>query len=164
MIIDYALVAVAAVVVLIIMFLRTNAAISYFALCAGTVLVASSGDNAGLIASSLTSGFNYSADIAKIALLLLPLIVLAVILRGQVHKTLLPLSFIPAVCTALLGILFVYPFLSKGLAGSISATETWDLLNQYRELIVGVGVVSSVVMITLTNKTPKDKHSKHHGH
>lgn len=158
--IEYILMGVMAALVLGLMILRTNTAICFLALCAGSVLLSSSGDNVSLLASSLTSGISTSTNVARIILLLTPFAVCAIMLRHHVHKSLMPLAFIPAVCTALLAVIFVTPLLSDGTEGSIVATETWEILIQYQELLMGLGLVTSIVLLAFTIKKPHEKHHK----
>lgn len=158
--IEFALLAAMAAVVVVLIFLRTNTAIGYLALCAGSVLLLSSGDNVGLVASSLTSGMSSAAMIAKIALLVTPLVICSILLRKQVSRWLLLFSLVPAVCVAFLGTVLIVPLFSDGLRTSIQATDTWSLLVQYQETFTGIGLVASIMMIAMTIKNPHDKHKK----
>ena len=159
--IEYVLLAAMAAAVLIMLLLRTNTAIGFLALCAGSVLLGSSGANSALIASSLTSGLDTSANIVRILLLFVPLLVFVVILRFHLKKSLLPLAFIPAVATAFLGAIFVAPELSDGTEGALANTQTWALLLQYQDIIVVLGLVASLVLVLMTAKKPLDrKHKK----
>ena len=151
--------AMAAVVVLLLV-LKTNTAVCFLALCAGSVLLSASGDNIGLVATSLTSGAGLSSNIAQILLLLVPLLVCMVVMRAQLHRAMLPISFFPAVCTALLGALFVIPLLPDNVKQAVTSGQTWSLLQQYQISIVGLGLVISLVMVALTSKKSSDKHKK----
>ncbi len=158
---EYILLAGVVALVIGLLLLRTHTAICFLALCAGSVLLGVSGDNVGLVASSLTSGMSSAAMVARIVLLFVPLTVCAVLLRGYLSKGLLPLAFIPAVCTALLGVIMLAPLLPAGAERSIASSQTWDLLRQYHETVVGVGLVASTVLIAMTIKRPHSKHKKH---
>lgn len=160
--VDYILMGAIAAVIVLLLILRTNTAICFLALCAGSVLLSTSGQNMSLIASSLTSGMDSSTNIIQIVLLFVPLIVTAVLLRNHVSKGLVPLGFVPAFCTACLGVIFVTPLLADGAESAIVATETWKLLIQYQEVIVGMGLVLSLVLIAMTVRKPHDKHHKKH--
>lgn len=160
--IEYTLLAAMAAAIVLLLFLRTNTAVGYLALCAGSVLLLSSGDNVGLVASSLTSGMNSAAMIAKVVLLFAPLVVCSVLLRGQISRWLLVFSLIPALCISFLGTVLVVPLLSDGLRTTIQATDTWSLLVQYQETFTGVGLVASIIMISMTIRQPHGKHKKHH--
>lgn len=160
--VEYILLASMAAVVLALLWLRTNTAICFLALCAGTVLLMMSGNNMSLIASSLTSGLSSSTNVIRIILLFAPMVVCAVILRNHLPKSKLPLAFIPAVATALLGAIFIAPELADGLEQTLANTETWKVLIQYQEAIVALGLVTSIVMIATTLKKPEEKHKKGH--
>lgn len=159
---EYVLLAGMVAVVLILLILRTHTAIGFLALCAGFVLLGVSGDNVGLMAASLTSGMGSAAMTARIVLLFVPLVVCSVLLRGYLKKSLLPLALVPAVCTALLGVIMLMPLLPDGTEQSIVSTQTWLLLEQYHEMVVGIGLVASTVLIAMTIKRPHDKHKKRH--
>lgn len=158
---EYILMGVMAAATLGLLLLRTNTAVCFFALCGGSVLLSASGENASLVATSLTSGNGTSSNVVKIALLLSPLIVCAVLLRHQLPKGLLPMAFIPAVATALLAVLLTIPLLPEGSQLSIKLTETWEVLTQYQEPITGVGLIVSVVLLALSLKRPGKHHKKH---
>jgi hypothetical protein len=158
---EYIMLGVMAAVVLVQVILRTNTAIAFFALCAGSVLLTSTGDNASLVASSLTSGIDTSTNVVKVILLLTPLAVCIVMLKKHISSALLPLALIPAICTALLGGIFVTPLLSDGTEGAVVQTKSWEVLMQYQELIVVIGLVTSIVIVGLTIKKPHNaKHKK----
>lgn len=159
---EYVLLAGMAAVVVLLLFLRTNTAVGYLALCAGSVLLLSSGENAGLVATSLTSGMGAAGVIAKLALLFAPLAVCAVLLRGQMSKAMLLLGILPAACIAFLGAVLAVPVLPDGVRSSIQSTGTWDLLVQYQEAFTGIGLVASILLISLSLKRPHDKKKKHH--
>lgn len=158
---EYILLAVAAAIVVIMLVMRTHTAICFLALCAGSVLLGVSGDNVALLASSLTSGMSYAAMTARIILLFVPLAVCVVALRGYIRKSLLPLAFVPAVSTALLAVMLSVPLLTDSTETTLRQTETWAILVQYQEFIVGVGMVAALALIIATIKKPQGKHKKH---
>lgn len=158
--IEYVLLGAMAAVILAMLALRTNTAICFLALCAGSVLLSSSGVNFSLVASSLTSGMDTSTNVARIVLLFAPLVVCMVALRKHLKKYQVVLGFIPAVATAMLGAIFVAPELSDGTEGALAGTQTWEILMQYQEFIVAFGLVASIILIVLTVKKPQEKHKK----
>lgn len=160
--VEYVMLAAMAAMVVLLLFLRTNTAVAYLALCAGSVLLLSSGDNIGLVASSLTSGMSAAATIAKMVLLFAPLVVCAFLLKSQVKGAMLVLGFLPAVCVAFLGTVLAVPLLSESARANVQATETWGLLVQYQEAFTGIGLIVSIIMIAMTLKKPHDRHKKKH--
>lgn len=155
--VEYVLLASMSAVVVGLLFLRTNTAIVYLAMCAGSVLMLSSGENLGLVATSLTSGMSAAAVFAKFVLLFTPMVVCAVLLKRQVSRWLFVFSIIPAVCTACLGAVLAVPLLSEPVQQSVMVTTLWQILVQYQEMITGVGLVSALMLISMTVK----KHQKH---
>ncbi len=158
--IEYILLASMAIVVTFMLLLRTNTAICFLALCAGSVLLVASGDNLSLVANSLTSGIDTSTNISRILLLITPFLVCAVMLRFHLKTTQLLPAMIPAVASALLAAIYIVPELSIGTQNTLKNTETWSLLTQYQEAIIVIGLVSSLFMIFLTVKRPEPKHKK----
>lgn len=157
---EYVLLGAMALIIVVLLYLRSNAAVCFLALCAGSVLVASSGDNMSLVASSLTSGMSLAAYIAQIILMTVPFLACIYITRGQVPRSLMLFSLIPAVCAALLASVLIVPLLMPEVETQVTATQTWEVLMQYKEPITGVGVVSSIILLSFTVKKPKDKHKK----
>lgn len=149
-----------AVFTIFLLFLRTNAAVCFLALCAGSVLVEFSGTNVALIASSLSSGASFAPHAAEIALLLVPMLVCAIFLRGQLPKPMVILGFFPALATSLLALLLIVPLLPDDVASKVVSTETWSVITQYQELTVGVGVTMSVVLLAMMAKRSHDKHKR----
>ncbi len=158
--VEYIILIVAAIVAVTLVFFRVNTALCFLALCAGSVLVKFSGDNMGLMASSLTSGMDFASNAAEIILLFLPVVVCAFITRGQFTKALVPLSIVPALCMGLLAAIFINPLLAGGASEVMNNTETWSLVEQYQEFIVGVGIVVSIILISMSTKRPDKKHKK----
>lgn len=159
---EYILLAAMSAVVILLLFLRTNSAVCYLAMCAGSVLLLSSGENVGLVAQSLTSGMSSAATVAKFVLLFAPLVVCSFLLRGQVSKWLLAFSMIPAICTAFLAAVLAVPLLSEATQASIQATETWEMLVQYQEAFTGIGLVASLILISMTIRRPHEKRKGKH--
>lgn len=155
--IEYALLAAVAALTIALLFFRTHTAICFLALCAGSVLLGVSGDNAALMASSLTSGMSSAATIARVILLFVPLTICAVALRGYIKGPLLMLAFLPALCVSLLSAILLVPLLGDGLEAQIHSTASWDILVQYQEAIFGIGLVASLSLIVSTIKKPKEK-------
>ncbi|MDQ3123930.1 MAG: hypothetical protein M3Q14_04590 [bacterium] len=162
--VEYILMGAMAALIVLMLALRTNTAICFLAVCAGSVLLESSGENLSLIATSVTSGLSTSTNVMRIVLLTTPLAVCVIMLRKQMPTALLPMAFVPAVCSVMLGTIYLAPLLSEGTQGSIAATETWKLLIQYQEPIVGLGLVVSIVLLALTIKKPHDKRQKKSKH
>lgn len=159
----YALIVLIAIVVLLQLLLRTNTAVVFFAVCAGSVLVTAAGKDTDLLAHSLGSSVQVSTNVAQAAVALLPAIISAILLRKRISKTRLFMAVVPAFCSALVGLTIVYPFLSWSFQNTLTSSKGWPLIAQYYELIVVVGIISSLVVLALTlpKNHHKDGHKKH---
>ncbi|MDB5182571.1 MAG: hypothetical protein JWO47_355 [Candidatus Saccharibacteria bacterium] len=157
----YALIVIIAIVVALQLLLRTNTAVVFFAVCAGSVLVAAAGKDTDLLAHSLGGKLQVSTNVAQAAVMLFPAIISAILLRKRIKKPLLIMAVVPALCSALVGLTIVYPFLSGSFQNTLTASTGWPLIAQYYELIVVVGIVSSLLVLALTiPKHHKDDHHK----
>jgi hypothetical protein len=158
--VEYILLACMAAVVIVMLALRTHTAICFLALCAGSVLLLSSGENMSLIASSLTSGVDASANFVRIILLLAPVVICIIMLRGYLKKSFTIFAFVPAVATVFLMTLLVIPELSTSAQTTLRATETFQLLTQYQEVIIALGLATSLFLILISMKKPESAHKK----
>jgi len=157
--VEYIILGTMALVTVMLLMLRTNTGVVFLSLCAGTMLLNATGADASLFASSLSSGADISGSVAKIAVLLLPAVITSLFLRKHVSHGQILITFVPAVATAMLGVLLVVPLLSSSVQASVGSTEVWSMLTQYQGTIVTIGIVSSIICIVLTVKKPH--HVKH---
>ncbi len=153
-----------ALVAVILFFLRTNTAIVFLSLCAGSVLLNATGAEASLVASSLSSGSAVSTDITKIALLTAPAIITAIVLRKHVKGARALVGFIAGMCAGLLGAALVVPLLSSTLQAQIGSTESWDLLTAYQSTVITVGMVASIGTLAFTVAKPHAKPGRKKSH
>ncbi len=162
--IEYILLGAVSGVAILLLLMRTNTGVVFLSLCAGTLLLNATGSDGSLFATSLGNNTEISGSIAKIALLVLPALVSAILLKKQVTHSKFFLTVLPAACTALLGLLLIVPLLSNSAQASVAGTQFWEMLNQYQAMIVTVGIVTSVVCVALTSRRahhPGEKSKKH---
>jgi len=94
-------------------------------------------------------------------LVLLPGILSALLLRKRVPQTKMLFAVIPAFCAAVVGLTLVFPFLSPSFQATLSDGKGWNLLVDNYELLVIIGIISSLFTIALTiPKHHKDGHHK----
>ncbi len=151
--------------VLLLMLLRSNAAVVFLALCAGLVLNDNIGSDARFAASLvLPKNTSLLTQIVSISLILLPAIVAMVELRKKVSGLKLALGAIPAAATGLLVALSVVPYLSPITREAIRRTQIWNEVFGLRGLIIGVGVLFSIVLLRPKHISKEDKkhHKSHH--
>lgn len=157
----YALIAVIAIITFSLVLLRTNSGVVFLAVCAGSVLLNAFGKDTNLLANSFGSTVSVSTNALQAAFVLMPGVVSALLLRKRVPKSRILLAVIPAFCTAVVGLTLVYPFLSGSFQNTLVDSKGWSLIAQFYELVVIVGIVSSLTIITFTiPKHHQDKHKK----
>ena len=146
---------------LLVLFLRTNAAILFFVLCGASTLQTYLDKDVSSFASSLMPGKN--AQIVTIALFVLPFIVAAIAFRHTVTKSHLLMHLVLGL---LVGgsLVFVGPqFLSPGVAGTIHASEPYHVLQPYSSIVIASAFLMSVVFLWISHPKHHDG-KKHHGH
>ena len=157
----YALIALISVVSLALLLMRTNTAVVFLSVCAGSVLLGAMGKDTDILAHSFTSGPGVSSNLVQATLVLLPGIVSAVFLMRRVPKNKMLFLIIPAVAATVVGLTLVYPFLTGSFQKTLTASKGWSLIAQYYEFIVAVGIVSSLFTIALTMPRHHKKEDKH---
>lgn len=165
---EVTLAAIVAVPVLILMFLRINAALVFLSLCLGDVLVQFVAPDANsfmeLFSAHVPEGVDTGNDNIKIFLLLLPVILTAIFMIRTVRgKGRLALNLLPAMGVGLLGALLIVPLLPPGLSHNIVNSSLWSQAQRAQDLIVGMSAL--ICLLVLWLQRPKtggeDKHSKH---
>ncbi|CAN5444663.1 hypothetical protein BH10PAT3_BH10PAT3_1550 [soil metagenome] len=161
----YALIVLIALVVALQLFFRTNTAVVFLAVCAGSVLLSAAGKDTDLLARSVGSSVKVSSNAVQAIVVLLPGLISGVLLRKRIPKSKMLLAIVPAVCAAVVGLTLVYPFLTSSFQATLTASRGWSLIAQYYEFIVVAGIVASLLTIALTipkeHKDGKHKKGKH---
>jgi hypothetical protein len=161
----YLLIIIISLLVLVQLMLRTNTAVVFMAVGAGTILLNATGTDTDLLARSISSGMTVSSNMVQAAVLLLPAVVSAIVLRKRVSKSKILFTVVPAFCAAIIALTLVYPFLSPGLQSNLANSEGWTLIAQYYQFIVVLGILSSLITVTVTipkaHKTGTTKKGKH---
>ncbi len=159
---DIVLLACLAVPVVLILFLKTNTAVVFFSLCAGSVLV-----NYGAV-SVLTFADSFSANpsagldgVIRVGLLLLPAVFSTLLLRKSFPTSKIVLFAPPAVAVGLTGLLLAVPVLPGGIQHNVMQSNVWDQVNKFRDIIIlGSFAVSLLALWAGKAKIHKGKHSK----
>jgi asparagine N-glycosylation enzyme membrane subunit Stt3 len=141
------LIALLAAPVIVLMFLRVNAALVFLSLCLGSVLVQFVGSDAAIIVSSTSiqhSSIPSSQEYVDLFLLLLPVVLTTVIMIRSVRGTLrLAYNLLPAVGVGALLALLAVPLLSASLTSSITTLQPWhELANLQTSIISGSALLA----------------------
>jgi hypothetical protein len=165
---DVILAAIVLVPVVLLMFLRINAALVFLSLCLGSVLVQFIAPDAytflTLFSAHVPKGLDEGNDTIKLILLLFPVVLTAVFMIKTVRgKTKSALNLLPAAGVGLLGGLLVVPLLPPGLSHNIINSSSWAEVAKAQDLIVGASALVCLFVLWLQRpKTGHDKHDKHH--
>ncbi len=163
------LVVLLAAPIIVLTFLRINAAQIFLSLCLGNILVEFIGQDAAKIltsASANTYGSEPSLGYLNLALLLLPVVATGLIMIHSVRGgAKVAFNILPAVGVSLLGALLAVPLLPGGLTGSILELPLWRELENLQTLILSISAMLSLLFMWM--QRPKhgagdDKHGKHH--
>lgn len=159
----YALIVLIALVTAVLLLIRTNTAIVFLAVCAGSVLLSAAGRDTDILAHSFGTGTQISSNVVQAVLVLLPGIISAIALIKRIPKHKMLLAVVPALCSAIVALTLVYPFLTYSFQKTLTDSKGWSLIAQYYQPIVVLGIVASLFTIALTMpKNHKDgKHKKH---
>lgn len=151
-----------AVVAVIMLGVRTNAAVVFFSLCAGSVLASQLGSEASLISSTVISDGELNHGIIYSVLIIAPSLLSAFFLRKSVSSSKLLANVLPAAAFVMLLILLVTPQLPADVREVIvNDNITWDYLQQFQPIILMVGMLSSIFMLWVNQKTDKKSKKKH---
>jgi hypothetical protein len=157
---------IVAVVAVVLLAIRTNAALVLFALTGGAVILQFANKNIayvnGHIEKSLVpSQFAISTPSIELAILLVPPIIAAALIKHNQGPAKWPLQVAPAIATGILGVLLVTPLLSSSLQHSITQGKFWSLSQQYQIPVVAICVLSALVVVILSSYSGHGS-SKHH--
>ncbi|HSX47588.1 MAG TPA: hypothetical protein VLF63_02330 [Patescibacteria group bacterium] len=154
---------VAIIPVILLMWLRVNAAIVFLSLCLGDVLVQFVAPDANqflaLFSAHVPHGLDNGNDLIKILLLTLPVILTAIFMIRTIHGyPKLILNLLPALGVGLLGSLLITPLLPKGVSHSILTSSLWSHIKNAQALIVSGSAIICLLILWL--QRPKTGHKK----
>jgi hypothetical protein len=147
---------------LLLLLLRTNTAVVFFSLCAGSVLVNYGGDTVITFADSFfVHGSAVVDSYLQIGLLFVPALLSTILLRKSFKKSKLIIFALPAFAVSLTGLLLVVPLLPGGVQHNVMATDIWKQVDSYRDFIILVSFVASLVVLWISKPSHKEKGKKH---
>jgi len=141
------------------MIFRVSTSHVFFSLMAGELLARYFGSEAKVILDALTRNHNVGAY-AELAVLVLPMILTAVLLKGSLSKGKAALHFAPLLVTGIVFAAFVLPILPVAAQDQVKTIEAGRQLLNTSNLIVGGVVLLQLVALWLLNGGKG--HSKKH--
>ncbi len=143
--------------------LRVNPVYMYLSVVVSKILLIFVGDDAAVAAGGFIKGQN-SQMFSSLFLLVLPLILTMLILRGGLHKPQI-LILVPAFIAVGASLyIFALPQLTAGIIGTVLASEVGKTINSSQDLIVAASGVIVMVVMWIVNRPHQEhhKHKKHH--
>lgn len=143
----------------IILRLRVPSFVAFFSLLIGQMLATEASSDVYEFISSLLNipEFRY----VQLALLLLPLLLTILLLKGRVAGSKLAIEFLPALFVAATTVALLYPFVPE-LQESINQATEYKT-EYYKTIIIGAASISGLLSAWLTYPKPHaDKHGKKH--
>ena len=159
MLITVVTIAIAVSPLVLTLFLRTNGALAFLSLCAGSVLVKYAGDDVTLIASALFRSNGSTDEIARLLLLGVPMIMTLLLFRRTTQTRHMLLQLLSAAFAGLAALILVQPILNADVQTQVAATSLSINVRSYEGFIFALGVIVS----TFTLWVSRSKHGSDHG-
>lgn len=138
--------------------LRVSTSHLFFSLMAGELLARYFAHDVEKIAEQNT--IHSSLPLGELALIIIPMLVTAVLLRDTIPKSKLVLHIIPLAITGIVLAAFILPILPSSIQNQIAADRVGDYLLDLNRVIIGGVVILQLVSLWLFTKMGK-KHGKH---
>lgn len=141
-------------------FLKSNAAVSFLALCGGFTLFTLSGSDIEQLVgkTKITSLTSNNVDLALLALPLLLTLVLTY--KSVTSKNRRYFQLAPALCAGALLAIVAAPMLSDLLSTNFSQAPLWKTLHNGQTVITAAGLTASLLLIWTAGRS--HGHSKKH--
>lgn len=160
---EFIVLGLVAVPVLALMLLRINAALVFFSLCLGYVLMQFLGGDASFLSALFTSGEQVSTNVLKLILLLAPAVLTAVFMIKTMRGPKFVINILPALGVGALVTLFVVPLLPPDTTDAITALPAWQEVVRLQDLIIGASALAALIVMWLGRpRHHKDKDHKKH--
>lgn len=148
--------------ILLLIFLRVNAAIVFLSLCLGDVLMQFVAGDARSIVAGAGSRIHTTDSTVKLALLVLPAVLTTIFMIRTVKSKRVVFNVLPAIGVGLLLALLAVPLLPSELGVNIVSLGAWHEVQNSQSLIVGLSAAVSLLFLWLQRPKSAVKHDKKH--
>ena len=145
---------------LLVLFLRTNAAVLFFVLTGSVTLQNYLDKDVASFAGSIFGGTNTRA--VSLVLLVVPFLVAAIAFRSTVPKRMLFFHLLLSLGVGMSLVYIVPQFLPPTALATIVQSNAFTSLDPYTSLVIAGSFLASVLLLWLSH--PKHDHHKKHGH
>lgn len=139
---------------------RVNTPHLFFSLMAGELLARYFGDDAERFISALSRNHTAGAY-GEAAVLILPVVLTALLLKGTMSKGRVVLQLVPLAITGVVLAAFLLPILPDAVQNHVRELEIGRRLLDRSDLIVGIVVLFQLVTLWLLNRS-REHGKKHH--
>lgn len=140
--------------------LKSNAAVSFLALCGGVALITLSGSDIQHLVGQ-TKITSLTSDDVDLALLLAPLFLSLLFTFKTSAGQILP-QLVPALCAGGLLAIVAAPMFNGALNIDITQSTAWQDLQKAESYIIGIGLLASLLLIWVSGFSHAKSHSKKH--
>lgn len=143
---------------LLILLLRVPSSVAFFSLLVGQLLSTEAGNDAYEFASGMIqiNEIRY----VQLVLLLLPLVLTIIFMRGRVKKSMLAVELVPALFVSAVTLMLAYPLIPE--LQTLVDAATQDRSQDYRTVLLMAAAVSGIISAWMSYPKPAEKHGKHH--
>lgn len=144
-------------------FLKSNAALGFFALCAGYTVQSFAGSDISKLLKTTKSSF-VTSDTVSLLLIILPTFITFLICRGPSSRRftspMVFLNLLTAIATGAAFAIMAEPYFQYVGSVNLTNSQIWSFLNRFQPEIVGIGALLALFLIWLGNR--KSHSGKHH--
>jgi hypothetical protein len=131
--------------VILAFFLKSNAATSFLALCAGFVVISFAGVDLKHLSGQLS--FSINSGVLNLTLLILPLLFTLLFTKGKAKDGVgRVVNLAIALCAGGLLAVAGIPLLSDSVRADFANSDVWARMQNIQAAVIGVGVFLSLVM------------------
>jgi hypothetical protein len=147
--------------VILTFFLKSNAASSYLALCAGFVVISFASADLENLTGQLS--FSINSGVLNLVLLVLPLLFTLLFTQGKAKNGFgRSIHLLIALCAGGLLALTGVPLLNESLRANFADSKLWSNLQNIQGPVIGAGVFLSLVMVWAKALKKSSSKSKKH--
>lgn len=136
-------------------FFRVNTSHIFFSLMAGELLARYFANEAGNVVGLALR--EHQVEYGEILLLVLPMVVTSIILKGTLSRKKLILHIVPLAITGVILAAFLLPLLPPEIEAQVADTELGERLLNMHRIIVGAVVGLQLVSLWLLNRKDESK-------
>ncbi len=140
-------------------FLRSNGALAFLSLGAASLLATYVSDGLSRLIEQVAKLY-WAPDNLSLSLILLTLVLTLLLTRKAISRSKFVVHLIPALAAGGLLALLVEPLLSGSLQAQMLDSRLWQSLHNVQALVVGVGILTSLLLVWLGHFGGHRKHHK----